>query len=231
MPKLKYNAILLDLDDTLYAYKPCNEAGKKAAFELASTLCGIGLETVETQFTLARKHVHNTLKGTAASHNRLLYFHKMTELLNVNDLSIPLKLYNAFWNTFLNAMELRPGTLDFLEATSDAKLCLLTDLTALIQFRKLCKLGIETIIPRMVTSEEVGREKPYADGFLLALEKCGETPETTCMVGDNRVKDADAATALGIDAYWYTETTTKKQGRITPFNDFGELTKIITGSS
>lgn len=60
MPKLKYKAFLLDLDDTLYEYDGCNEAGRKAAFTLCSNITGLPQGEIYDAFLIARKNI-NTL--------------------------------------------------------------------------------------------------------------------------------------------------------------------------
>eukprot|EP01029_Cantina_marsupialis_P017146 TRINITY_DN3851_c0_g4_i2.p1 TRINITY_DN3851_c0_g4~~TRINITY_DN3851_c0_g4_i2.p1 ORF type:complete len:230 (+),score=-15.07 TRINITY_DN3851_c0_g4_i2:187-876(+) len=227
MALLKYKAVLLDLDDTLYAYEPCNTLGREAVVSLCHKETGHDFRAVEDAFASARKQVNQNLCYTAASHNRLLYFHKMTELLEVKDLSLPMRLYTAYWGTFLDAMELRSGVERFLQAIVHVPVCLLTDLTAHIQFRKIERLQLTKYISYMVTSEEVGVEKPDPKGFQLALKKCGVQAAEACMVGDNFTKDIEAAQALGMDAYWYASNAAHNAFEHR-FDSFNKLQVMLT---
>lgn len=229
MSKLKYKAVLLDLDDTLYEYDGCNDAGRKAAFILCSNITGLPQDEIHDAFLIARKKINTTLHGTAASHNRLLYFHKLTEQLGLKDLSLPMTLYNAYWDTFLEKLEPRPGVVSFLQSLKGVPTCLLTDLTAHIQFRKIEKLKFDQYIDYMVTSEEVGVEKPAPEGFELALQKCGGiAAHEACMIGDNYLKDIKAATNLGLDAYWFTDEQNEVvSDQEYKFNSFNELCKLV----
>ena len=67
------------------------------------------------------------------------------------------------------------------------------------QIRKLIKLGYKDI--SLVTSEEVGVEKPDEAIFYYALNKINLKPEQVIMIGDSYAKDILGATNIGIQAY------------------------------
>jgi putative hydrolase of the HAD superfamily len=202
MSRNKFKGVLLDLDDTLYDYEICNQKalGKTIAY-MASAL-EVDPADVNYNFLLARGQIHIQLKGTAASHNRLLYFQRMCELLRVDKPWVALDAYEIYWKTFLEAMELRKGTVNFLESIFHLPICLITDLTAHIQFRKIRKLKLGNYIKFLVTSEETGCEKPHPFIFLSALRKLTLRTKDCFLVGDNFENDIVGATNLGITAYW-----------------------------
>lgn len=208
---MKFKGILLDLDNTLYAYDPAHQAGLSAAIAYLSQHAGIAGDEAKQHYQAARKRVNRTLAETAASHNRLLYFQGTCESLGLNSMDHVLKLYAAYWDTFLEAMRLDEGAMDFLERARQARVCLVTDLTAQIQFRKIERLGLSRYLDHVVTSEEAGREKPHASMFQLGMEKTGTAPHATCMVGDNYEKDAIGAHALGIRAFWLNRENEAKE--------------------
>lgn len=191
--------LLLDIDNTLYSYDPAHRAGLAAAFGYLRAHTSLDLEP---HFKAARRQVNERLAETAASHNRMLYFQGMCERLGLNSMRHAHKAYAAYWDAFLDAMRLDEGVLDLLKAHDHLPVCLVTDLTAHIQFRKVERLGLAEFADFMVTSEEAGREKPDARMFGLALEKLGLAPDETCMVGDSYEKDALGAARAGIPAYW-----------------------------
>ena len=197
---MTFKGILLDLDNTLYPYDVAHRAGLEAAFTLLSD---VPREDLAEAYRAARKRVNLTLSETASSHNRLLYFQGMCEALGLCSMRNPLKLYEAYWSTFLDYMRPDDGALEFLAGLSELKVCLVTDLTAHIQHRKIEKLGLERYLHHLVTSEEAGREKPHASMFRLALHKLGMSPQDVCMIGDNYDKDVLGALALGIVPFWF----------------------------
>jgi putative hydrolase of the HAD superfamily len=74
-------------------------------------------------------------------------------------------------------------------------------MTAAIQIRKLARIGATPYIAQLVTSEEIGAEKPDARMFRAALRKLGVAAEEAIMIGDNLQKDCLGAQAIGIRSY------------------------------
>jgi putative hydrolase of the HAD superfamily len=196
--------ILMDLDHTLYDYDPCHKAGMKAVFDWMNITFGIAFDDLESAFSKSRKHINKSLMETASSHNRILYFQRMLETLQLPSLQHSITLYNLYWDTFLDKIKLDEGVLDTLQEFKalKKKICLLTDLTAHIQHRKLHRLGIFNLLDYMVTSEEAGREKPDPVMFSLALNKLTMMRTEVCMIGDNFEKDIMGADNFGISSYW-----------------------------
>lgn len=195
--------ILLDLDDTLYAYAPCDKAAKKAVYELLSTKLGVSVNEAGNAYMEARKCVHADLGGTGSGHSRLLYIQKCIEALKGStDFALTVEAHDLFIAKYFEQMELREGVLEFLNQAQKKglRLIIVTDLTAKVQFKKILHLGIESYIDLLITSEEAGKEKPAPDMFELALKKSGLTSSEVVMIGDNMAKDIGGAAALGIQA-------------------------------
>jgi putative hydrolase of the HAD superfamily len=194
--------VLLDLDGTLYAYEPCHQAGLDAC----AALDGQALEPEE--FKLAyRKHrtmVTQRLQPQGSCRSRLLAFQSLFESLGCSQaFSLALEYERQYWSHFIDAMRLAPSADELLHRCRDAgiRCCVVTDMTAQIQIRKLAQLGISKKIDFLVTSEEAGAEKPDARIFELALEKLGVSPGRAVMIGDNQAKDIDGASAVGVAGY------------------------------
>jgi putative hydrolase of the HAD superfamily len=71
--------------------------------------------------------------------------------------------------------------------------CLITDLTSAIQFRKIQRLGLSGLFDFVVTSEEAGVEKPEPFIFSYAVKKMGLHLRDVVMIGDDSKKDIDGA--------------------------------------
>lgn len=198
---MKYKGILLDIDNTLYDYNISHNIAKNNVIEYCVTHFKRPQSAIESAYKKARGLVHIELSETAASHNRLLYFQKMCEELNINSLNNALTLYNIYWDSFLDNMKPFEGIYDFLKKYENA-ICLVTDLTAHIQYRKIEKLKLNTYCNKLVTSEEAGREKPHPYMFMLALKKLNLSTNEVCMIGDNFKKDCIGASNLGISSVW-----------------------------
>lgn len=198
---MKYKGILLDIDNTLYSYDESHSVALEVVITFIRYNFFFSEKEVETAYYRARSLVQIELGNTAASHNRLLYFQKMLELLGINSLTYGLIIYNLYWDNFLVSMKPFSGIYQFLEKYKN-KICLVTDLTAHIQYRKIKQLKLDKYLSLMVTSEETGREKPHPYMFMAALKKMNLNVKEVCMIGDSLKKDVIGASNLGIDAIW-----------------------------
>ena len=98
---MKYKALLLDIDDTLYCYDSAHSAANKSVVDFFKDELDINETTVISAYKKARIKTHIDLSETAASHNRLLYFQKMCESFEVNPLKNAVKLYKLYWDIYL----------------------------------------------------------------------------------------------------------------------------------
>jgi len=75
----KNNKLLyaFDLDDTLFDYQTVHDKTLIKLFDRISKITNTPVEMVKLAFELAQKEVKKQLIGTAASHNRDLYFQKL----------------------------------------------------------------------------------------------------------------------------------------------------------
>ncbi len=216
--------ILIDLDNTLYDYDTAHHISMLEVVNFASNF--FSKDSFISNFKKARMYINNSLKGTASSHNRILYFQKTIEYLDYKDIMIAKKFYDLYWNTFLLNMQLYDGVIDFFKSLSGKKICILTDLTAYIQYKKIEKLGITEYISELVTSEEAGIEKPDKKMFDIALYKLNLNSDEVVMIGDSYEKDITGALNSCIKPYWKTNKTVNIEGIIT-FNNFIEITGKI----
>ena len=149
----------------------------------------------------------------------------MLEILNYNPLISALEIYDIYWNTFLEKMELFDGVISFFEKY-EGKICIITDLTAHIQYRKIIKLNLQNYINSIVTSEETGKEKPHPFNFILALNKLKLNVEDVVMIGDNFDKDILGATNLKINSIWINhknKTNDYDKKFVTEVNSFDDI--------
>jgi len=224
-----YKGLLLDIDNTLYPYNYPHEAGLNAAFSVIESRYGIETRTIMGAYLKAREEVHIRLSETAASHNRVLYFQKLLELLDLPSTTFTLDVYEAYWENFLKEMNAFEGVYEMLEKYKD-RICLVTDLTAHIQHRKIKKLGLDNYVEFMVTSEEAGHEKPHPVMFKLALEKLKCSRDEVCMIGDSFKKDILGASRLGIQSIWLNSsggTEEHNSPLIKEVNSFETILKLV----
>ena len=229
---MRYKGILLDLDHTLYHYPQKHTKALHAALALLSKKSGKSYETCNKHYTLAREKIHQRLRGTASSHNRLLYFQEACEAMKINPLRYAYEASECYWDNFLKDLTIYPDMYHFLDLVKEAKICLITDLTADIQFRKIRCLQLTKYLDCLVTSEEAGVEKPHPFIFRLALKKLGLKRQAVAMIGDDFHKDIVGAVKLKIASYWLNfdqlDSTYKKSPLINECRSFAELIKFFS---
>tara|TARA_B100001250_G_scaffold374783_1_gene361846 strand:- start:6587 stop:7267 length:681 start_codon:yes stop_codon:yes gene_type:complete len=198
---MKYKGILLDLDNTLYSYCDAHDYAFSKIINYINKEFKIDKITIINNYNEAKKNIQIKLKDTASSHNRLLYIQGLLEYMEINALDKALKIYDIYWDNFLSKMKLFEGVFELIKIYK-GKICLVTDLTAHIQYRKIKKLNLDNYIHLVVSSEECGIEKPDASMFMLGLEKLKLSRNDICMIGDNYNKDICGASNLGIKSIW-----------------------------
>lgn len=151
-----YKGILLDIDNTLYQYQPLHDMAQTTLLEYIQGKYSRNATEVAAAFSQAKMQIKQNTPQTASSHNRLLYIQNLCEILQLDSLSHSLDFYNVYWDTFLAGLSLTPGAVAFFQDYGHLPICLLTDLTAHIQHRKVAKLELNRWANFMVTSEEAG---------------------------------------------------------------------------
>ncbi len=193
--------VLIDLDNTLYAYQPCHEHALKVCADNFRAIKPLSIEEFKKLYSSSQDKSKKWTVGQAACHSRFFYFQRMAEeIFGRTDVDFSLNFEKLYWQSFFEKMTIFPGVVDFLEQCqkNKIKICLITDLTARIQFEKIQYLKIADYFDFVVSSEEAGHEKPHEDIFRLALEKMAMKPEEVVMIGDDYKKDLAGAAKLGI---------------------------------
>lgn len=200
-------AVIFDLDNTLYDYDVCNEAAEKKLFQVIAQKFSCDESFAEKMFRKARKTVkENLLPSYPSAHNRMLYMHTLCELFQKNPVTFAPLFYRTYWQTFLNEMKLFSYVLPLLTALKKEKikLAICTDLTTHIQLKKLKKLKLEKFFDVIVTSEAVGFDKPSEKMFSCVLKKLAVAKEDALFVGDDEKKDFYGAKNFGMRAILFT---------------------------
>lgn len=217
---MQYESVFVDLDDTLYPYRECNEAGKAAAHERAGEL-GYDLdeEAFEALYREARREVKRELAGTASAHERFLYFKRAIQIhAGTHSARDALALGEAYWDAYVAEMSLFGGVEETLARLHGAgvEVAVVTNLTTRIQLKKIEHLGIGEHVDLVMTSEETGREKPSSVMFTLPLAQLDRRPSEVVMVGDSLASDIEGANAIGLTTVLFNNETTGLVGRQRP---------------
>lgn len=205
-----YKAIIFDLDDTMYDYGECNENGYNEVYKYLNKKCKNTLlkSSFYTYLSSANKEVKDFLKKTASSHNRVLYFKKLSEYFFLDDVATSsLEMFNAYNKGFFKNIKPYKKVLEFIKSAKsyNVKIGICTDMVCQEQLKKIKKLKIEKYINYILTSEEVGVEKPNHKMYELILDKLNVKKSECLFIGDDLEKDVSGPKEFGIQSIHISE--------------------------
>lgn len=198
--------VLIDIDDTLYAYLPAHEKALsecQAVFSKEFANCWLVGE-FKKKYREKREAVTERLKPQGICRSRLFAFQALFEETAMPQaFNTALKYETLYWRVFINNMKLCAAAGKFLQTCKSKGLatCAVSDMQTHFQVQKLQALGVDHLIDYLVTSEEIGKEKPAPEIFQTALKKLNLKPNEVIMVGDNLEKDIEGAEAVGIKGF------------------------------
>ena len=91
------DAILFDIDNTLYSYKEPHETALEAVKDKAMKTFSIKSNEFDEAFIEARSAVKKRLVNVASSHSRLLYMQKTLEFLGLGSQILNSLDLSPFW--------------------------------------------------------------------------------------------------------------------------------------
>lgn len=199
---MKYKAVLLDADDTVFDFK----LSERTAFHDAAAAMGIP----PTQGLYESYHTINDGLWKALERGevekdrlRVLRFELLAEKYA---LTLDGARMNEVYGEMLSANHhLLPGAKEFLEELSTrCKVYLATNGVAQVQRCRVADAGITPYLDGMFISEELGANKPakaYYDALLSAIAPLGAAD---CIAfGDSLSSDIAGAVGAGIDSCWF----------------------------
>ena len=233
------SVILIDLDNTLYAYEPCHKAALEEVCSRVITRFQINKKQFTDAYNVARAEVKSQLGKNPSSRNRILYFQSLFENLGIGSPALQaLECEQIYWRVFLQKAELFGGAKEFLENVRmlNIPLVLITNLTAQIQFKKLIYFGIEDLFSYVVTSEGVGVEKPEPSIFEYSIRHHAHLQGDVWMIGDDIKADMEGAkNSIDAATIFKIEGVNAKNADLPIvdcyFSDFYKLTKFLRSLS
>lgn len=195
------HSLIFDLDDTLFD----SERAYRDSLEK------IGVLPNSREFIEARRQVKEQLgNGHVAARNRLLYFKRVLENQDQFSAEETLKLMTDYENALVRHIQEQWRVLDrdklFSKLVSKYELFLLSNENLRTQLIKVRAIDSKALyFSGLITSEEVGVEKPNPRIFQTLLDKVGVAPDACVMIGDNYQNDIKPAMELGMQAILTSE--------------------------
>ncbi|MBL0388167.1 HAD family hydrolase [Tumebacillus sp. ITR2] len=206
-------AVLLDLDETLFDHRFSCEAGIEAVRERYPELQQKSLAQLEEEFYHLLNDMHKmvlqgrmTLEEARLERFRLMFL-GCGHVLDPGELQKIADLYSHVYSTSRRPV---PGALELLHAlrAQGIQVVVLTNHMTHVQVDKLEACGLTALVDHLVTSEDVGVQKPDPRIFHHALALCGVEPHEAMMVGDSWSADILGAQASGIRSVWLNRRRT-----------------------
>ena len=222
-----YKNIIFDIDNTLYNYDFCHKKAINSIFCFISNENKCNIDSIEKLYNeINITHITLTI-NTASSHNKYI---KIKHLLDKYNMTNYKEMHNLYWTTFYKNMKLFKGVINFIKWNKSFGIIIgiLSDYETEYQIEKLKRLDLLKYIDYIVTSEEIGCEKPNIHAFNYILMKMEATRHETIMIGDNFKKDIIGSKEAKIYSYYFCNKPFKINNFFTEFNSFDYLLKIFS---
>lgn len=204
-----FDALVFDMDDTLYPERDYVLSGFSAVAEWAEKNLGISAVAGEREL---RRLFHAGVRGD--TFNRWLGAH---DLGQHEDALIPRLV--AVYREHKPSISPFPGVRAALEKYHRRyRLGLVSDGYLAVQQRKLQALGLADCFDAVVFSDTWGREawKPSTKPFTAVLERLGVAAERTVYIADNVAKDFLGARKVGMATIWFRHPAGEYSGQAPP---------------
>lgn len=199
-------AVLFDLDDTLFDHQHSSQCGLAAIQKQYSCFQQRPLADLEKTHIQLLNGIHDkVLKGVfSLEEARTVRFRELFKHYGesaTNDIiDSATTIYRSVYQTTRRPV---PGVLPLLRSLHNiVKIAVVTNNLITEQQEKLAYCGLTSFIDLLVTSEEVKAAKPEPMIFQVALDRLQCYASEVVMVGDSWNADIVGANNLGIRAIW-----------------------------
>jgi HAD superfamily hydrolase (TIGR01509 family) len=199
------NAVLFDLDDTLFDHRESARAALRAVHEAHAASSDFDeFERHHTHY-LEEMHLEVLAGRVGLDDARRERFRRVFRALGATLAESEADVVaSAYRSGYLTARRPLEGAADLLAALKPhARIAIVTNNLLEEQQDKLAFCGLASHVDELVASEDVGVSKPDPRIFEIALERIGASIAEAVMVGDSWANDIAGAHAVGIRAIWF----------------------------
>ncbi len=204
---MKVKAVFSDFDDTLCNTRKLYDDALNVCHKLFNekTTYNFSFEKFTELYEKAKRETHALVPTAAASHNRAIYFQKIFEdMQEQTDYGLVYQLYETYYNYIYSNVKPYPHAIDLIRwiKQSHRKFVLVSDGSTHTRIQTLYAAGLAHYVDYIVTSEEVGMEKPSTQMFLVALNKAKVDPDEVLFMGNSSKRDIYGAELANIETIW-----------------------------
>jgi putative hydrolase of the HAD superfamily len=190
LPDNVFQAVLFDMDNTLFDFVAAMMRGMQAAVEVVGA--GTGYELF-SYYVRGKYHVedHANLQDFMSDHH-------------VFKVDTYLAAIQAFEAAKLTDLFPYPGIPEILEDLREAgyRLSVVTDAYSYAAEKRLKHTGLDRYFSALVAYDTTGYKKPHHAPFECALDLLGIAPHEAVYIGDSVRRDIEPAQALGMAAVY-----------------------------
>ncbi len=195
-------AILFDLDDTLFSLSGCEAHALRRTLDGAGLLMSMPADFTQTFAAISSGYWAARTADGDTQHTRAqiieLSWCDFLARLGL-DVSRAPKLATEFWAAFCASSALNPGAREVVEGLAQHfRLGMISNGYSDSQRGRLAAAGWRDRFDPLLISEEVGLAKPDARIFDMALEQLDLAPEDVLYVGDSLSHDREGCLRAGI---------------------------------
>ncbi len=200
-------AIFFDFDDTLYSYKDSN-AKIKAEIKAIEHFCKKHrkrkLNEAFESFTRIKTKIKKQHPDLPMRGDRSYWFTEFLRQEKIFDKKLADDMLNIFWKE--SCADMQPYydaeiILKYLKKKG-YKLGVITNGLRKYQLMRLKAVGLYRYFDTIVTTSDVGFDKPHPDAFKVALKRIKVQAKDAVMIGDNPPRDILPANKLGWTTVW-----------------------------
>lgn len=197
-------AIIFDFDNTLEEWLPFEEEVERQCSRELSDKYGIPAEEFQRAFdTIKVSYLRQ--RAIPQDYGRDVWFSEALAHFKVYDVDIK-PLVEHYWELLTARVRLFPGTKELLDRLRPRfRLGLLSDGDGKERHWKearIKRVGLDGAFHAVVTSNDIGANKPHPRCFIETARQLGVRPEECFMVGDNPPIDLAMAKELGMETVW-----------------------------
>ena len=222
--------VFFDVDDTLLDTSTFAQTARKAAIELM----------VDNGLPLDKDEAYGVLKTIIREKgsNYGGHFNVLTQVVLGHEdpmlVALGMITYHNVKFSLLRPFAHTIDTLIYLKSQG-YRLAVISNGITIKQWEKLVRLNVYSFFDEVITSEEVGKEKPDKLIFDVALRKMKGDPEKSVMIGNKFRADALGAVNAGMSAILVNSDVTeddrqyikKEQLDITIIENIGDVNTIL----
>jgi putative hydrolase of the HAD superfamily len=201
------NAVLFDLDDTLFDHWACTRAALADLRRRVPALEGVPADEIDAEHRrlLEALHLHVLAGRMTVDDARVERFRQLMAFAGARvDTAAAAEAAAAYRAAYLGHWRPVEGAVDLLASLHGrVRTGVVTNNVAAEQRQKIAACGFGPLLDAVLISEEAGVTKPDPRIFGMALDALGRPAEETVMIGDAWDTDIVGARAAGIRPIWF----------------------------